>query len=454
MTEDRPAAPVQSADFWQHPELRVAVRDRHFGRLLRVYRTVQSPPILQTQLAAWLGITQGQLSRIERSSESVRELDKIIKWSDALHLPLELRWFDSTAATVQEPWPSAVDDHPGTVVSPASQLGRRDVLKAAGAVTASGLMANAPWQKLMESVDDDRPVDAATIQLMSGRTADFYDTERTAPARRMIDSLIRHRATLVALVKNARDGFIRNQIATLIGETEALLGWLQFDLKRTADAGATWRRALKIAKETGDGPLAACVLGYWSYLASSQNDVLPAVNLLKQAEDYVPGSSAPATRAWITARQAEELGRLGDETGALRALERSFTAFDFAQPRTERLWTSFFTANRLGGMTIATYVGLHHPDATAVGESVLTALAPTDYKSRGLILADLARLAIRNGELDHAGNLVKGAIETTERNESGIAQQRLLVLVSEMNQLGAAREAAELRERVLARRRF
>ncbi len=35
--------PVLSAEFWEQPELRSALLSRHFGRLLRTYRTSQSP---------------------------------------------------------------------------------------------------------------------------------------------------------------------------------------------------------------------------------------------------------------------------------------------------------------------------------------------------------------------------------------------------------------------------
>jgi hypothetical protein len=37
-------APVLPADFWEQPEIRSALLSRHFGRFLRVYRMIQSPP--------------------------------------------------------------------------------------------------------------------------------------------------------------------------------------------------------------------------------------------------------------------------------------------------------------------------------------------------------------------------------------------------------------------------
>jgi tetratricopeptide (TPR) repeat protein len=149
---------------------------------------------------------------------------------------------------------------------------------------------------------------------------------------------------------------------------------------RGHDAADKWRTALKIAKETGDRALAAYALTNWSYLASSRNDIAPAIRLLRKAEDYVPGCSAPTTRSWIAAREAEELSRLGDNTGALRALERAFTAFDFARPRIERVWTEFFTAARLGGLTVSTYMTLNHPDTTAAADSLLAPYPPSTTK--------------------------------------------------------------------------
>ena len=74
-------APVHPAEFWEHPQLRAAARERHFGRLLRAYRLIQTPPVQQTQLAGWLGITQGQLSRLERSPTPIVDLAKLDRWS-------------------------------------------------------------------------------------------------------------------------------------------------------------------------------------------------------------------------------------------------------------------------------------------------------------------------------------------------------------------------------------
>lgn len=128
---------------------------------------------------------------------------------------------------------------------------------------------------------------------MHDRTADFFDTEETVPARQILESLTQHRETLSSLLTNARTDTVRNQLTVSMGETDALVGWLHFDLGRGNEAVNAWRSTLKIAKEIGDGALTACVLGYWSYLATSRNDTAPAVRLLQQAQEYIPAAPRP-----------------------------------------------------------------------------------------------------------------------------------------------------------------
>ena len=447
--------PVLPADFWEQPEIRSALLSRHFGRFLRAYRMTQSPQIKQVQLAHWLGITQGQLSRIERSTIPICDLHKLDTWARALHVPAHLLWFDVSCdpsgaptasplrVTVEEPDRDEEED----------DVRRRELMKFAGVTAAStggDTLTDSPWQRLMNSVDKERPVDTATVEFMQDQTAEFFETEYTVPARRVLDSLTEHCATLTTLVGNARTDVTRDQLNVMLGETKALIGWLYFDLGRANEATRAWRSTLGVARQTGDRALAACALGYWSYLAASRNDIEPAVKLLQQAGEYVPGRSAPATRSWIAAREAEELSRLGDETAALRALERAFTAFDFARPRTERHWTGFFTANRLGGLAVSTYMALHHRDATAAGDALLASLSPTDNKARAMTLSDLTALAVRNKDFDRANSLVGDAIEVTVRTETSIARQRLLTLAAQLTTTRDRSATSALRDQIIS----
>ena len=451
---DATRAPVHPAEFWEHPQLRAAARERHFGRLLRAYRLIQTPPVQQTQLAGWLGITQGQLSRLERAATPMRDLAKLDYWSRGLHIPAYLLWFELSpdpSETPAAPPPRATVDEVDGDKGEREGVRRRELLKGTGVAAGAaggGLLADAPWQRLMDSVDKGRPVDATTVQLMQDRTADLHDAEHAVPPRDVFDTLTNHRATLTALVGNARTEATRHPLEIMLGETEALIGWLYFDLGRASEAANTWRATLKIAKDTGDRALAARALGNWSYVASARNDITSAVRLLRQAEECVPGNSSPAARSWVAARAAEELARLGDDTASLRALERAFTAFDFARPRTERVWTGFFTATRLGSLTVSTYTALNHPDATAVADSLLKSLCPIGNKARAIALADLTVLAVRTKDFDRANALVEKAVDVTARTGTRIARQRLLTLASTLTTSSNPGATSALRDHI------
>jgi transcriptional regulator with XRE-family HTH domain len=451
------AAPVLSADFWEQPEIRAALLSRHFGRFLRAYRTTQSPQVKQTQLAYWLGVTQSQLSRIERSATPIHDLHKLDTWARALHIPADRLWFSPSPASSGTD--DAAPDRATVEKSPHSEEGsgvrRRNLFQAAGvgvaaAATGAGLLSDTPWQRLIDSVSKGRPADTATVQLMQDRTADLFHTEETVPARQLLETIAQHRNTLEALLANSRTESLQRDLTVAMGETDVLTGWLLFDLGRAHDATNAWRSTLKIAKETGDGALAACTLGYWSYLAASRNDTAPAARLLQQAKEYVPGASAPATRSWLAAREAEELARLGDETGALRAVERALTAFDFARPRSERPWTAFFSASRLGSMTVSAYTTLHHRDAAAVADSLLISLSPMENKVRAIVLSDLTINAAQTNDYDRAITLIPDAIELTTRTETTLAKQRLLALATTLRPMSTTHPSSVLRDQIMS----
>jgi|GEM_PF-1975278 len=451
-------APVLPPDFWEQPDIRSALLSRHFGRFLRTYRMAQSPPVKQVQFARWLGITQGQLSRIERSTTPIRDLHKLETWARALHVPPDRLWFSPSPASSDNddapPNQATVEKSPHHEESDESDVRRRELFKtakvAAAAAAGSELLANTPWHRLIDSVDTGRPVDAATVQLIHDRTVDLFYTDETVPSRELLESMMQHRKMIKTLLSNSRTESIKNRLTVAMGETDALTGWLLFDLGRGNDAVDAWRSALRVARETGDGPLAACALSYWSYLAASRNDTAPAVRLLQQAREYVPGASAPATRSWISAREAEELARMGDETGALRAIERALTAFDFARPRSERPWTVFFSASRLGGMTVSTYTTLRHRETTAAADSLLSSLPPTHNKVRAIVLSDLTVNAAQMNDYDRATTLVSDAIKLTTQTETSMAKQRLLALAATLPSTSNAGPASVLRDQIMS----
>ncbi|MEV8443168.1 helix-turn-helix transcriptional regulator [Actinosynnema sp. NPDC051121] len=95
-------APTLPPEFWAKPTLREAFESRNIGQVFRAYRQAQNPPVPQATLAAWLDLTQGRVSEVERSRRPVTDLERLERWCDALHVPRHLRWFDGTAREVHD----------------------------------------------------------------------------------------------------------------------------------------------------------------------------------------------------------------------------------------------------------------------------------------------------------------------------------------------------------------
>ncbi|MFD8494970.1 hypothetical protein [Amycolatopsis sp. NPDC059657] len=71
------------------------------GEIIRAFRLHpwHGEPIHQATAAAWLGVTQTQLSRIE-NGQAVSDLTKLTQWALILEVPAELLWFKLPGTTV------------------------------------------------------------------------------------------------------------------------------------------------------------------------------------------------------------------------------------------------------------------------------------------------------------------------------------------------------------------
>ena len=86
--------PAVAAGFWLMTSFRLAP-SWHMGKVIRAYR--QHPHhgrawLTQDVVAGWAGISQGQLSDIERGAP-INDLDRLISWALLLGIPEQFLWF-------------------------------------------------------------------------------------------------------------------------------------------------------------------------------------------------------------------------------------------------------------------------------------------------------------------------------------------------------------------------
>lgn len=315
---------------------------------------------------------------------------------------------------------------------------------------APGPMAPAPWEALSRALRRQRGVDASALDDLEARTAGLHQIEMRIPARQLADTVAGHLNLLAHLLEFAPPAGLRRRLAAVAGETAVLAGWLAFDVHDHARARSYYHVALEAAKEAGDGPLMACVLGYLSYLHVAEGSLQEAVQLLVEAQSHAGGAN-PATRAWLAGREAEDRAAAGDADGAMQALERAHREFERAAPEDERSWTRFLDRSRFGSLTVCTYVRLGHAAAAqAAAEEAMEALPPSDFKKRSIILADVAGAYARQGDPDRACHLGTEALTIGLTTECRLGMRRLQELRRQLDPWRDAPVVRSLDEQLLA----
>ena len=86
--------PAVPAGFWDADLMRDAFATWHIGRVIGAYRThpYHGRPLSQELVGSWLGLTQGQVSRIE-NGRAPEELTKLICYAKILGIPQRHLWF-------------------------------------------------------------------------------------------------------------------------------------------------------------------------------------------------------------------------------------------------------------------------------------------------------------------------------------------------------------------------
>lgn len=314
MSDQTLAGPPDLPDeFWDEPAIKAAARDRHIGRLLRAYRAAQTPAVRQLQLADWLGIDQGNLSRYERSSAPITRLDVLERWARCLGIPQRILWFQLVEST--------------PTTSPAA------------------LAAVAP-----EPTPADDPI--AEIRKM---TAAFRAADNQFGGS--------HSRTAVAAYFTA---VVEPQLATAgadlfaaAAEMQQVAGWMAYDIGQP-DLGRTHlRKALRLCTKAGDGALAAEMFAALSHQAAFAGAADAAVDMALAADQTAGRLRIPALTAEINVLAAHGYALKGDQTECLAALRRGERAAERLGDRPP--WLAYFDPSYMAAKTAHVFRDLGVP---------------------------------------------------------------------------------------------
>jgi len=296
-----------------------------------------------------------------------------------------------------------------------------------------------PWERLEHVLRHPARIDEATVSDLEAVTAGFFGLEERVPTRRLFAGLSSHLGTVAGLLETSPSEGLLRRLAATAGESAALAGWFKFDLKDHASARRLYRVAATAADKAGDKELLACTLGYRSYLESAEGDAQQARTSLREAQ---ASASDASTVTWLACREAEESAILGDEGAALAALERAESSYVEAPSGEQRVWTAFFDRSRMDSFAVTTYVRLGRPEAQGAADKLLASLAPSEKKTRSIILADVSGVHIRRGDAEQGCSLASEALTLAMQTECSLALQRLQTLQEPLRPLRKALPAA------------
>ncbi|MEV0161060.1 helix-turn-helix domain-containing protein [Nonomuraea fuscirosea] len=461
---------VIPADLWQRPDMHTALTKRDIGHLFRLVR--QYAGISQTRIGVAVGFSQGKVSEYMQGKAQVTALDVFERIAEGLGMPDPARMLLGLAPRIltgvtHPPTPiPARDGTPASGLPSVEQvvigsrqttdacdvdvltlawivgrldghMDRRTMLLIAAGLTAEGAASLAnPWERLTLALSGTRADQEDTVERLEARTIGFHRLEETMPARTIYQGLTAHLNELSTLLQAGFPDHLRRRLAATTGEAAVLASWIAWEIKQPGQSAAFDRIAALAAQESGHPIIQACAYAYRSYAVRGA----PAVQNIRLAQQHLPAQGDNATRAWLLAREAEELAGLGDRQALMR-LEQAREAYGQARPQRERAWTRFLDSGRMAAYRLSTYVNLGDEDRVIdEGQAALYALShEADHKKIAAVHADIAAAQLRIGDLNEGITSGHRALETAQRTESRWAFQQLAAVE---NALSGKRDAS------------
>lgn len=346
--------------FWDDEAIATALAERDFGRFLRAYRHGHNIEITQSDLARWLGLTQGQVSRIERGLTRTHDLDKLTRWASILRIPQQHLWFTldpqtsdaysaaRNAPTLRTPTPDEGDD-----------LRRRQFLTSASVAVGATLLRAQPAAAAAARPDHPALPPDREIREMTQRFRRLDNRYGGGHSRTVVTSYLT--SIVDSQLKHVRgDDGAQAALFSAAAEMHQLAGWMSYDVGQPADGKKHLRTALHLCQQAGDHALVGEMFAGMSHHAAFHGAADSAVDLAIAARQCAGAVGLAALQAEAAVMEAHGHALLGDKQACLRALRDAETVFTSAgADRPE--WLGYFDHAYLAAKFAHTFRDLGMP---------------------------------------------------------------------------------------------
>ncbi|HVK24291.1 MAG TPA: XRE family transcriptional regulator [Actinokineospora sp.] len=304
------------------------------------YRYEHRPVLTQARVGRWLDLTQGQISRLERSADAMRDLHKLDRWARALRIPERHLWFrlteqPSRAYSEIALGPSLLNDG-----RKGDDVRRRELFKAAGLAASNFGWFSAPTPASVTKHAIGL-VDITGIREMTRTFRRLDNRFGGGHARSTVSGYLA--SEVVPLLRTARaTDAVRVELHSAVAELNQLAGWMAYDVG-DADVGTKHlRQALRLCQAVDDDALSAEMLAGMSHQAAFFRSGATAVDLAQAARTSAARSGLAALVSESAVMAAHGHALQGHTQPCLDALGESERALSAAGHQETPEWLRYF----------------------------------------------------------------------------------------------------------------
>ncbi|WP_235921521.1 helix-turn-helix domain-containing protein [Lentzea tibetensis] len=438
--------------FWEHPAMAAAFADRDMGAVISAYR--HNPQhvsrVTQDRMAAWLGISQAQLSRYESGENPIERLDKLRHFAHVLRVPIDRLWFDRAVIPSQAGPASAAP--PDVLAAPWDAtsiarsveetarsdlaISRRAALTGAAAVTVGSALVE-PLQRWLHPLHN----------LSRWSSASAISEEELAALQRVADGLrgwggrggygLARKAVLGQLdelaerLQRAPAGPTTERAFFIGAELSKVAASMSFDAGLHDAAQRYYVLAVRMAKAGQNDGFAALCLAAMARQMFDLGRADDGLDLVQLGQYGTRRTGTPVLRALLLTREAwayAQMGRVREFHHAVGMAQDVFAQRETAQ---EPRFLHSFDEAELEGVIGARCrdLAVHDPKQAIYAEQHITrALAlrdPSKVRNRAFDVIGLARTKMVAGDPEAACGLINEVLPTAAKLSSGRVLRKL-----------------------------
>ncbi|MGC5286931.1 helix-turn-helix domain-containing protein [Micromonospora sp. DT231] len=440
------APPVVPASFWEHEPVRLALLERHLGRVIRAYRChpyhgrVALP---QSVVAGWLGITQAQLSRVENGPPLVH-LDRLAHWAQLLGIPASCLWFglpdqpylaengaaDGTTddlyahdqVTEQSDLPAMAVTVEGAATGGGGATDRRRF----NAMAALAGLAAAGHSYLLPEAADPRNIGMEQVRLASSLVEDLRRADAAAGADQLCDVAVQAHARLSAWA--ARATYSR-EVGDALQSTLADLGiqaaWLAIDACRRSQARPFLNEAIARARIADDPRVEVRALTQLSLLLR-ESQPGESLHCTEAALRVSARWATPRLTTLLHLRRAHTYAVLRDASGFSREMTKARRELERGPHEDDLGFVDFVNAQEVNGIQGLSYLAMERPDRAAQSfRAIIANPSPGHRRNQVLYTVDLAEAAYQQGDTNGAARIALDVLPAASQMNSGRISRQL-----------------------------